>query len=150
VLNGSAVQDDCHCYTLTKELEFQSASIWNKNKINLSEPFNYSFNIYTGCQDSTGADGMAFVLQPVSTSLGVKGAGLGFQNIYPSLCVTVDTYQNSEQDDPYYDHITIQANGDTYHKSVNNLAGPVRVLKNSDNIEDCKWHKLEIKWQPGK
>jgi PKD repeat protein len=149
VLNGNAIEDNCHCYTLTKELEFQSASIWNKNKIDLSQPFDYSFDIYTGCLDSTGADGMSFVLQPFNTSIGAEGAGLGFQNIYPSLGVTIDTYQNTEQDDPYYDHISIQVNGDTYHKSINNLAGPVRVLENSDNIEDCKWHKLQIKWQPG-
>jgi len=148
VLNGTATQDDCHCYTLTTDSVFQSAAIWNKNKIDLSKPFDYSFNIYAGCSDSTGADGMAFVLQPLSSSLGIEGAGMGFQNIYPSLGVTIDTYQNIDQDDPYYDHVSLQANGDTYHKSVNNLAGPVRALENNDNIEDCKWHKLEIKWQP--
>lgn len=148
VLNGSAKQDNCNCYTLTTETQFQTAAIWNNNKIDLSKPFDYSFNIYLGCIDTAGADGMVFVLQPVSTSLGVEGAGMGFQNIAPSLGVTIDTYQNGYQDDPWYDHISIQANGDTYHNTANNLAGPVTALANSDNIEDCKWHVLEINWQP--
>ena len=68
----------------------------------------------------------------------------------PSLGVTIDTYQNFNDDDPPYDHIAIQANGDVEHASPNNLAGPVKALANSDNIEDCKWHLLRINWQPSK
>jgi gliding motility-associated-like protein len=148
VLNGSATQDDCHCYTLTQDVQFQSGSIWNKNKIDISKPFDYFFSVNLGCSDIDGADGIAFVLQPVSTSLGEYGAGMGFQNIKPSVGVTIDTYQNGDQGDPYYDHVSIQANGDTYHDSPNNLAGPVSALANNDNIEDCKWHTLEVNWQP--
>ena len=49
VLNGSATQDNCHCYTLTTEFGSQSGSIWNKNKIDLALPFDYFFNVYLGC-----------------------------------------------------------------------------------------------------
>jgi gliding motility-associated-like protein len=148
VLNGSATQDNCHCYTLTTEQFSESGSIWNKNKIDLSQPFNYFFNVFLGCRDLDGADGIAFVLQPVSTSLGSSGQGLGFGGIVPSLGVTIDTYQNTNDNDPVFDHIGIQANGDVNHLSPNNLAGPVQALTNSDNIEDCNWHILEINWQP--
>ena len=148
VLNGSATQDNCHCYTLTTETMNQSGSIWNKNKIDLTKPFDYFFNVYLGCKDADGADGIVFVLQPVSTSLGSTGEGLGFQGIVPSIGVTIDTWQNAEQNDPPYDHISIQANGDVNHLSPNNLAGPVTALAGSDNIEDCKWHILEINWEP--
>jgi gliding motility-associated-like protein len=149
VLNGSAKQDNCHCYTLTTEQFGQSGSIWNKNKIDLLQPFNYFFNVFLGCKDLDGADGIAFVLQPVSTSLGNTGQGLGFGGIVPSLGVTIDTYQNPDDNDPSYDHIAIQANGDVNHLSPNNLAGPVQALANSVNIEDCNWHILEVSWQPG-
>src|SRR5947209_3053301 len=148
VLNGSAVQNNCHCYTLTTEQLAQSGSIWNKNKIDLSQPFNYFFNVFLGCRDDNGADGIAFVLQPVSTSLGGSGNGLGFGGIVPSLGVTIDTYQNTNDNDPAFDHIGIQSNGDVDHASSNNLAGPVQALANSINIEDCNWHLLEINWQP--
>ncbi|MFT4155314.1 lectin-like domain-containing protein [Parafilimonas sp.] len=148
VLNGSATQENCHCYTLTMEVEAQSGSIWNKNKIDLTQPFDYFFNVFLGCNDADGADGIAFVLQPVSTSLGTTGEGLGFQNILPSAGVTIDTWQNTAQNDPSYDHIAIQANGDVDHTTSNNLAGPVQALANSDNIEDCQWHVLEINWEP--
>ncbi|HEX5151839.1 MAG TPA: PKD domain-containing protein [Parafilimonas sp.] len=148
VLNGSATQDNCHCYTLTKELGVQSGSIWNKNKIDLTKPFDYFFNVYLGCKDGDGADGIAFVLQPVSTSLGSAGQGLGFGGIVPSLGVTIDTWQNYDDNDPYYDHVDIQANGDVKHNSVNDLTGPVTATDGSPNIEDCKWHVLEVNWQP--
>lgn len=148
VLNGNASQDNCHCYTLTTEVEFQSGSIWNKNKIDLKQPFEYFFNVYLGCLDLDGADGIAFVLQPLSTSLGSTGEGLGFGGIVPSLGVTIDTYQNLNDADPEYDHLAIQTNGDVEHFTANNLAGPVPALSYSNNIEDCKWHVLEVKWQP--
>ncbi len=149
-INGDATQDNCHCYTLTPAKLKQSGSIWNKNKIDLTQPFNYNFNVFLGCLDTSGADGIVFVLQPVSTSLGSAGEGIGFGGIVPSLGVTIDTYQNFNDDDPAYDHVAIQANGDVVHSSPNNLAGPVKALANSDNIEDCKWHLLNINWQPSK
>jgi gliding motility-associated-like protein len=148
VLNGGAYQDNCHCYTLTIEDTFASGSIWNKVKIDLTQPFDYHFNVNLGCLDLEGADGIVFVLQPVSTSLGSAGEGLGFDGIVPSLGVTIDTYQNYNDNDPSYDHLALQMNGDVHHYSPNNLAGPVTALANSNNIEDCKWHVLRINWQP--
>ena len=150
VLNGNATQINCHCYTLTTAEMFESGSIWNKNKIDITKPFDYYFNVFLGCLDYEGADGIAFVLQPVSTSLGTAGQGLGFGGIVPSLGVTIDTYQNFTDNDPPYDHIAIQANGDVNHLSKNNLAGPVPALATSYNIEDCKWHVLRVNWQPAK
>src|SRR5690348_4771839 len=127
VLNGEASQNDCNCYTLTRDENFVSGSVWNKNKISLDQPFSYYFNIYLGC-DAHGADGIAFILQPVSTSLGAVGEGLGFQGISPSVGVTVDTYQNFNDNDPAYDHIAIQTNGVIKHDTSTDLTGPVQAL----------------------
>jgi gliding motility-associated-like protein len=145
ILNGSATKESCNCYVLTTEQEFVFGSVWQSTKIDLTKPFDYFFDVYLGCKDPDGADGIVFILQPKSTSLGAYGSGLGFQGITPSVGVPLDTYKNPG-DDPTFDHISIQLNGDIQHK--NDLAGPVPASATSDNIEDCKWHKLRIVWNP--
>jgi gliding motility-associated-like protein len=145
-LNGTATKDNCHCYTLTPEDYYKNGSVWNNNKINLNQSFAFTFNIFLGCNDSPGADGIAFVLQPISTSIGSTGSGLGYQGVSPAVGVTLDTYQNREDNDPLFDHIAIQINGDLNHNTSNNLAGPVPISAVSDNVEDCKWHILKIIW----
>jgi gliding motility-associated-like protein len=149
-LNGSATQDNCNCYTLTRAENSQFGSVWNVNKIDLQESFEFNFSIYLGTKDNDGADGMAFVLQPINTQLGSVGGGMGYRNISPSVGVAVDTYQNiaigENLNDPAFDHIAIHRNGDIDHSSTNNLAGPVTALAGSNNIEDGKWHLLNVKW----
>ena len=146
-VNGSAATNSCHCYTLTPNSFTKSGSVWNNNKINLTQSFDFNFDIYLGCSDNSGADGIAFVLQPISTSVGTTGGGLGLEGISPSVGVTVDTWENSEYNDPAYDHIAIQLNGNIDHSnSTVNIAGPVTAINGNDNIEDCQWHTLRIKW----
>jgi len=144
ILNGSARQNRCNCYTLTDEIRNQSGSVWNANKIDLTNSFDFYFNVFLGCIDSTGADGIAFVLQPISTNVGAIGEGLGFEGVSPSVGISLDTWKNSRRNDPPYDHISIQLNGVITHG--NDLAGPVPASATSDNIEDCQWHVLRIKW----
>ena len=66
--------------------------------------------------------------------------------LVPSIGISLDTYQNLPHNDPAYDHISIQANGNIVHGS--DLAGPIPASSISDNIEDCSWHVLRIKWDP--
>ncbi|HRQ51680.1 MAG TPA: hypothetical protein PLR74_14135, partial [Agriterribacter sp.] len=84
-LNGNAIQEDCNCYTITNDRNDQSGSVWNIHKIDLRQPFDYHFNVFLGCRDADGADGIAFVLQPLSTSIGTTGQGLGIQGVSPSV-----------------------------------------------------------------
>jgi len=144
ILNGSAEQTRCNCYVLTHEVRNQSGSVWNANKIDLTHSFDFYFNVYLGCIDSTGADGITFILQPISTSVGSIGEGLGFEGVSPSVGISLDTWRNSRRNDPLFDHISIQLNGAVTHG--NDLAGPVPASATSDNIEDCQWHVLRIKW----
>jgi gliding motility-associated-like protein len=146
ILNGSAVPESCNCYSLTPDVLWQAGSVWNKNEIDLSQSFNYIFNVYLGCKNDSGADGIVFVLQPIGTSIGAQGQGLGFQNIVPSIGIPIDTYQNFDFNDPFYDHIGIYKNGDLHNGSPNTLAGPEEVLDNNGNIEDCQWHTFRIIW----
>jgi len=110
-LNGSASQNSCNCYTLTPDQLQMSGSLWNKTKIDLNQPFDFKFEVYLGCQDAPGADGIAFLLQPLSTEVGTTGEGLGFQGIEPSIAVAIDTWQNPVHADPYYDNIAIHQDG---------------------------------------
>ena len=146
ILNGTATQNTCNCYTLTQALNWQAGSVWNATKIDLTRPFDFVFNVYLGCLDANGADGIVFMLQPISTSLGAGGGGMGFQNVTPSIGITLDTWQNTEFNDPSYDHISIQANGVIQHGT--DLAGPVQASAASVNIEDCAWHTFRITWDP--
>lgn len=152
-LNGSAAQNSCNCYTLTTETMNQSGSVWNNGKIDVSQPFDFKFNVFLGCGDSPGADGIAFILQTKPNSIGRNGSGLGFAGVPTSIGIALDTYQNTDArspendlNDPYYDHISIQANGIVKHG--NDLANPVTASATSDNIEDCNWHVLRITWNP--
>ena len=144
IVNGSATKESCNCYVLTTENLNLSGSVWQATKINLNNPFDFTFSVYLGCRDENGADGIVFILQPISTSVGNTGQGLGFQGIKPSLGIPLDTWQNTG--DPAYDNISIKVNGDISHN--NNLAGPLPASASSDNIEDCTWHKLRIVWNP--
>src|SRR5678809_1623342 len=144
ILNGAATQNSCNCYTLTPAAFTQAGSVWNANKINLNNPFDFSFNVFLGCQDVNGADGIVFMLQPISTSIGSTGEGMGFSGITPSIGITLDTWQNFNLNDPVYDHISIQANGNPAHGS--DLAGPVQASTSSDNIEDCLWHIFPVSY----
>src|SRR5450432_111475 len=146
ILNGSAVQNSCNCYTLTPDDTFRVGSIWNKNKINLNASFNYIFSVFLGCKDGNGADGLVFVLQPIGTSIGTFGQGLGFENVTPSIGIPIDTWQNFDYNDPFYDHTGIYKNGDLVNGSRNTLAGPVTAILNQNNIEDCQWHTMRIIW----
>ena len=60
---------------------------------------------------------------------------MGFAGVSPSIGIALDTYQNLNQNDPVYDHISIQSNGIVNHSS--DLAGPVAVSASSGNVEDC-------------
>jgi gliding motility-associated-like protein len=148
IVNGNASIINCHCYKLTDSSTFQKGSVWNSNKIDLSSPFDFSFDINFGCGDANGADGIAFILQPISTSIGSSGSGLGFQGISPSVGILMDTWQNTVENDPTYDHISINKNGDVNHSSANNLVGPVTIIDNNINAEDCQWHVVRIVWNP--
>ncbi len=146
ILNGSASQQSCNCYVLTPDQLQSSGSVWNKNKISLLNSFDYTFEINLGCKDQTGADGIGFILQTKGTNLGANGQGIGFKGITPSVGIIIDTWHNADENDPAFDHLSIQINGETNHALPENLAGPVQVAAGHDNIEDCQWHLFRIRW----
>ena len=147
VTNGSAFQTG-NCFQLTQAVNFQSGSVWYLDMVDISEPFELYIDIFLGCQDANGADGMAFVMQQVSTSVGSAGEGLGYQGIFPSLAVEFDTWQNTNRNDPVYDHMSLMRDGVVTHGTANELAGPIPILPSITNLEDCQDHALRISWNP--
>lgn len=144
-INGNAVQTACNCWRLTPASNSQNGSVWNVNLYDLSTPFNFTFDVFLGCNDG-GADGIAFVLQPLSINAGSFGGGIGYAGISPSVAVELDNYQNGGE--PAFDHMAIQSNGVVSHGGPNTLAGPVQISATSGNIEDCAWHQLQVTWDP--
>lgn len=106
-------------------LATNKGSVFLTRQIDLSKSFNTSFTM--DMIDGLGEDGGAFVFQsdPIEGSDGLYG--LGINSAYHSAAVTFDAVHNTDQNDPLYDHISIQVHGDLDHSSANNLAGPVSM-----------------------
>ncbi|MCB0636016.1 MAG: hypothetical protein KDC54_05340, partial [Lewinella sp.] len=146
-LNGNAIATNDSCYQLTTAQNWQVGSIWNPDKVNLNESFDLVMEVFLGCSDSPGADGMVFGLQPVSTTIGVAGGDIGFGGVQPALGIEIDTYQNFNYGDPVYDHIAVIRDGTVNHNAPNGaLAGPVQASPHSTNIENCQFHDLRVSW----
>ena len=147
LLNGNATQPIPNTYQLTQALGGQSGSAWNSVTLDLTQPFSFDVDLFFGYNNS-GADGIAFLLQQVSTVVGTSGGGLGYQGIFPSFGVEFDTYQNGNRADPSYDHLAVQQDGDLNHNGTNNLVPLVGFPPGNINIEDGLWHNVIFSWNP--
>lgn len=145
---GDSYEIGGDCYILTPEGLFQNGAIWYNQSIDLNDPFTLQYTANFGPNDD-GADGMVFVLQQVGNEiLGEPGGGIGFSGFQPSLGIEFDTYQNFENADPVFDHLSVLRNGNVNHGSTDNLAGPVTISSSDFNIEDGEDHVIEIDWNP--
>ena len=134
------------CFQLTKAYAWQNGSVWSQTRINLSKDFKIYAKLNFG-NVSSGADGMAFVIQYLGSNLGSAGEGLGFGAISPSLGIEFDSYQNPY--DPPYDHAALVKNGNSQHQSSpsNTLQGPQIPLKtNGATVKDDKYYPVAIIW----
>ncbi|TPD69839.1 lectin-like domain-containing protein [Flavobacterium microcysteis] len=127
---------------LTESLGNLFGTVWGKARLDLNENFKISTQLYFGASDA-GADGLAFVLQPLSSNQGVAGGGLGYQGISPSLAVEFDTFYNSGADPISNDHIAIVKNGLALSTSAHSEFVP---YYNAGQIEDGNWHDAVFEW----
>ena len=131
-LNGTTAAvttSDGHVLRLTSAGPSQSGSAFSSTTINaasFSTAFSFRISQAGGsCCDlsgDTGADGITFVVQSVSASIGGGGGGIGYQGITNSAAVEFDTWQNSF--DPDSNHVGVDTNGNvtslaTQHVSPN-------------------------------
>ncbi len=142
------------CFTVTPDVANRAGAVWSDDQVDLTEPQEWQMQVFLGCKDAVGADGMAFVLQSSGpNSLGGNQGRLGFSGIAPSIGIELDTWANNAATPPNYadlnaDHLAVQANGTFDHAGAGNLAGPEPILGGGGNVEDCEFHTLRIEWSP--
>ena len=140
-LNGSASVNS-GVGVLTENENNQNGSIWSQNEISLNNDFRVKANLNFGSNDA-GADGIAFVLQPLSNDQGSIGGGIGYQGITPSLAIEFDTYYNGGYDPYTNDHIALVSNGNPFSLSDHStFTPPIDV----GNIEDGNDHEMIVEW----
>jgi len=124
-VNGDAATtntSDGTVLRLTKNQTYQSGSIFSNTTVNaadfstfftfrITEPGGTLFDGNT----VSGADGLVFVAQSVSSSIGGAGAGIGYSGINHSIGIEFDTWHNSANNDPNSNHIGIDINGNVNH-----------------------------------
>lgn len=125
VLNGAAaVQNsaDGAVLRLTPALASQAGSAFSEEQVNARD-FSTYFTFRIGnrggtvfdCNTVAGADGLVFVVQSVSSSIGGIGAGIGYAGINQSIGVEFDTWCNAGNNDPSSNHVAIVTNGNVDH-----------------------------------
>ena len=135
------VPGGCDCYELTSSTN-DAGAIWSPEEIDLSVPFDMTFDIYLGSFPG-GADGMMFVMQELGTGVGPVGNGLGYAGITNSIGIEIDTWNSgpSAPGDIASDHIGMNENGMNNHALVAASALP--------EMEDDMYHTMQIIWDPG-
>ncbi len=128
---------------LTSETNSDFGGIWSFNTIDFNNDFSISAELYFGTLDGSGADGIAFVIQPLSNNEGLSGGGIGFQGITPSLAVEMDTWFNSGMDPTSSDHMAIISDGNNSNIDAHSeFVSPIDL----PNIEDGLWHSFALNW----
>src|ERR1700744_4991826 len=129
LINDATAITGCHCYQLTPDVGNKGGGVYQNNTINLNNSFDYKFNVFLGCNGSSGADGICFILTNNITGIGAQGGGLGYSGLPGnSFATEYDTYQNAQ--DPPYDHIAIESGGSVNH----NVVAPVSAEPSQANI----------------
>ncbi|GLX67469.1 S-layer homology domain-containing protein [Paenibacillus glycanilyticus] len=101
---------------------FNQQRIYNQNNFSFSTYFSFKFtdgsyidpgffNPLYNPSLKPGADGMAFVIQNLSSNAGTPGGGMGYYGIQPSFAVKFDTYRNPEMGDPSDNYVGIDTTG---------------------------------------
>ncbi len=133
---------------LTPAAGDSAGASWMDQQIDLSADFDITLLVNLGTRDSDGADGLSIVFQNDPAGTGTVGdtsdggKWIGMYGIYPALCIEIDTWQNSDFNDPSEDHIGIHElrNGGD---DLDHGSDPVSVL---GNIEDGNNHVLRMVW----
>jgi hypothetical protein len=136
-LNGNAAQVG-NALRIVPSATFKSGSFFSTTPVTLTSSVSFStffsFRISSvpntfGDGDGPGADGLAFVVQTNSNSVGSVGGGIGYSGISNSLGIEFDTYDNSlGSGDPNGNHVAINTGG--------NLSSPLGVQTVANRLND--------------
>ncbi len=127
-LNGSAaavVTQDGTVLRLTPNEGGRAGSAFSTRTLNartFSSAFRFRITepggVTDDCNEKPGADGLVFVIQPVSSSLGVGGGGIGYSGIARSVGIEFDTWCNVDAADPNSNHVGLLTLGNIGHSGL--------------------------------
>lgn len=141
-------------------------SMFNTQAIALTNDYSFStrFTFTIGSNHQTpwgeiGADGIAFLIQTQSNSVGGVGGGLGYAGISPSVAVEFDPYSNGGSDPRLpgngalngNDHIAIMSNGDAANHLAYAIVSPTLELDSGRDITgfvdyNGATNLMEVRW----
>ena len=125
-------------YLLTPDMGGQSGAVWSLETVDLSKDFEVVSKLNLGSNVAWGADGIAFVLQPLSSDQGGVGGGIGYAGIDPSVAVEFDTWNNGTSGTTS-NHAAVIFDGVPYGTHSN-----LHVF--SPGIEDGIYHDAVFSW----
>lgn len=148
---------------LTPPVGGTGGSVFNTQAITLNSTYSFStrFTFNIGNNGDTpygpiGADGIAFVIQTQSNSVGGAGGSLGYGGIMPSVEVEFDTYSNyfdpeSNGDLRANNHIAIMKNGDAInHLAYTNVSSTLNLSGGYDITAFVDYNGatnlMEVRW----
>jgi RHS repeat-associated protein len=138
-VNGDAahiITQDGDVIRLAHASTFRGGSIFSETTLDARQfHSSFTFRITDPGGLGGGADGIVFVIQAVSSSLGGTGGGIGYAGIPRSVGVEFDTFDNGGNE-PGSNHVGIDLNGNVGHESGSPFS--VGVTPNFDNGEI--WH----------
>ena len=168
-VNGNAAAADNAGRTvmrLTPPQGNAGGSMFNTQALALTNAYSFStrftFNIgqnNVNQYGEIGADGIAFVMQTLSNSVGGTGGGIGYAGISPSVEVEFDTYSNGGTDPRLpgsgalngNDHIAIMQNGDPNNHLASVITSPTLELNGGQDITafvdyDGSTNQMQVRW----
>ena len=159
---------------LTPDQFFISGAAWSDAQISLLNPFSLRFRVWLGSNNTvgpvtfhdlvtglwnipgtgdTGADGIAFAFHndPRGANVsGINGAALGVGGISPAIGIEFDTFENNygNFNDIPEDHTVIYDPTSYNDVSGGGAASLISPVINLGELEDSKWHNVELNWNP--
>ncbi len=167
-VNGAAVNDGNGLVKLTSQgLGNQTSTAWCTTKIDLTQAFDMSFDMFFGCESGpNGGDGITFTMQNSTqglNALGTGGGNLGLNTISPAVSIEFDTYNftgGGNELTGENDHVAIDLNGDVNHTTFNptfigsgGTPVTVQLVAGSRDLENCaentnNYYTIRIVWNP--
>lgn len=154
ITQGVSIQRADRCYMVTPSQNGVYGAVWSTNRIDLSKPQAFEFEIYLGNKEGNGGEGLAFLFHADprgSSATGSSGAGLGFGSsggggaITPSVAIELDTRNNTDiSGDIEVDHTTVVYNGEIQTPQFD----PVSISPSGANVKDNQCHTYSIEWNP--
>jgi len=130
---------------ITQDVSESKGAAWYSETIDFNDDFDFEFLVYLGQKNEDGGEGIVFVFAPSGTADGI-GEGLGYQGMFPSLAIEIDTHTDEGEylfgssGDAANDHMAFDYGGLTNHRRLG--------LQSVDigEIEDGAEHSLRITW----